>query len=221
MNLHLIIKKWYIILFCAVLCAGGLYFEKSHVKPAIPQSGDITYIKVVKFNQLPVVETNKDSMEIQMNSLVGAWPNLSYLEEQVNAKFDMSKLNPTWNNLPKSEQFKWLVAHFRVNRIAPGVYELIFQMKKNEVKDSQYIEENSKQFMDTYEAYFQKAASLVINNKELTTVREFKLVENVDIPTTKDIEKKYAIIGFIIGGLVGIVLVIAIDAIKNRRKMSN
>lgn len=221
MNLHLIKKKWYIILACAVLCAGGLYFEKSHVKPVIPQSGDMTYIKVVKFNQLPIVETNKDSIEVQMNSLVGAWPNLSYLEEKVNTKFDMIKLNPYWNNLSQSQKFGWLAAHFRINRIGPGMYELIFQMGKSDVKDAQYIEENSKQFMNTYEAYFQKAASLAISNTELITVREFKLVENVDIPTTKDIEKKYAIIGFILGGLVGIVLVTAIDAIKNRRKISD
>lgn len=189
MNLQLIIKKWYIILICALVGASGLYFEKSSVNPVVPKSGDLTYIRVVKFNNFPVIETNKDSIEVQMNALVGAWPNLAYLTEQVDILFDMSKINPYWNDLPKSQKFKWLVSHFRINRVSPGIYELIFQMKKTETKDIQYIEENSKQLMDTYESFFKKAASLAVNNTEITTIKEFSLIEEEDIPTVQDIKK--------------------------------
>lgn len=73
MSLNSIIKKWYVIFLCALLGAGGLYFEKKQVVPAIPQTGDMTYIRVVKFEQIPTETLMGTSTEIRMNALVNAW----------------------------------------------------------------------------------------------------------------------------------------------------
>lgn len=96
MSLRAIIKKWYVILMCAALCAGGLYYEKSRAVPVIPQTGDMTYIRVVKFNQVPVESLNDTNVEIKLDPLVKAWPNLSELSKQMDSQLDMKKFNPKW-----------------------------------------------------------------------------------------------------------------------------
>lgn len=214
MSLNSIIKKWYVIFLCALLGAGGLYFEKKQVVPAIPQTGDMTYIRVVKFEQIPTETLMGTSTEIRMNALVNAWPNLSSLTTRMDDNVEMQKLNPKWTDLAQSQKFKWLTGHFRVNWIGPGMYELIFSMKKNEAKDADYIKANHENLIGEYEDYFKESARMVTNDTNLTTVKKFELIEESGMPTVPQIEKKYAIIGFVLGALVGIVIVMVWDARK-------
>lgn len=214
MSLNSIIKKWYVIFLCALLGAGGLYFEKKQVVPAIPQTGDMTYIRVVKFEQIPTETLMGTSTEIRMNALVNAWPNLSSLTTRMDDNVEMQKLNPKWTDLARSQKFKWLTGHFRVNWIGPGMYELIFSMKKNEAKDADYIKANHENLIGEYEDYFKESARMVTNDTNLTIVKKFELIEESGMPTVPQIEKKYAIIGFVLGALVGIVIVMVWDARK-------
>lgn len=214
MNLQAIIKKWYVVLICAMLCAGGLYYEKSRVVPAIPQTGDITFIRVVKFNQIPLVNLNDTYSEIKMDPLVKTWFNLSELTKQMDSQMDMKKLNPKWSELPESKKFEWLNDHYRINRIGPGMYELIFQIKRNVAKDQKYIEDNRVQVLDVYEGFFQKTARMVTSDTSLTRVKEFELVESAGTPSLKQVNYKYAIIGAVLGTLVGVVIVMVWNARK-------
>ncbi len=214
MSLNSIIKKWYVIFLCALLGAGGLYFEKSRVVPTVPQTGDLTYIRVVKFEQIPTETLMGTSTEIRMNDLVNAWPNLSSLTTRMDDNVEMQKLNPKWIDLAQSQKFKWLTGHFRVNWIGPGIYELIFQMKKDEAKDAEYIKTNHEKLIEEYENYFREAAGMVTNDTSLTTVKNFELVDEVGMPTAQQIEKKYTVIGFVLGALIGVVIVMGWDARK-------
>lgn len=214
MSLNSIIKKWYVIFLCALLGAGGLYFEKKQVVPAIPQTGDMTYIRVVKFEQIPTETLMGTSTEIRMNALVNAWPNLSSLTTRMDNHVEMQKLYPKWTDLAQSQKFKWLTGHFRVNWIGPGMYELIFQMKKNEAKDADYIKANHENLIGEYEDYFKESAGIVTNDTSLTIVKNFELIEEASIPTAPQVEKKYGVIGFVLGALVGVVIVMVWDARK-------
>lgn len=214
MSLNSIIKKWYVIFLCALLGAGGLYFEKKQVVPAIPQTGDMTYIRVVKFEQIPTETLMGTSTEIRMNALVNAWLNLSSLTTRMDNHVEMQKLNPKWTDLAQSQKFKWLTGHFRVNWIGPGMYELIFSMKKNEAKDADYIKANHENLIGEYEDYFKESAGMVTNDTSLTTVKNFELIEEAGIPTAPQVEKKYGVIGFVLGALVGVVIVMVWDARK-------
>lgn len=214
MTWRAIIGKWYIILICAILCAGGLYFEKSQVHTIVPQTGDMTYIRVVKFNTVPVFTVNQTSTEINMTHLMQAWSNLTDLDTQIEANFDMNKMNAEWGKTADSQKMKWLGEHFRVQNMGPGLYELIIQFSKKDAKDSQYIKDNSAGLMDMYEAYFSKSAALVTNDTSLKTVKEIQNINEDKVVSKENIEKKYAIIGFILGALVGVVVVMAWNAKK-------
>ena len=91
MSWKAVIKKWYVILLCAILCAGGLYFEKSRVNTVIPQTGNMTYVRVVRFDTVPVLIGYQTSTEINMMNLSKSWPYLSDLETQLETEFSMPK----------------------------------------------------------------------------------------------------------------------------------
>lgn len=218
MNFQSIIKKWYVILICAIVCAGGLYFEKSQVHTVVPQTGDMTYIRVVRFNTVPVFTANQTSTEIDLTNLMRAWSNLTELDSQIEENFDVSKMNANWNTVSDSQKVKWLGEHFRVQNMGPGLYELIIQFTKQDAKDSQYIKENSIALMDLYENYFSKTSTLVTKDTSLNTVKEIQNINEDKVVSKENIEKKYAIIGFILGALVGVIVIIAWNAKKQLAK---
>lgn len=198
-----ILRKWYVILICAVLCAGGLYIEKEKIHPGVPASGDMTYIRVVQFEEIPMLA----GQEIVVDKGLYAWPNLTKLKDKLELSFDMSKLDSGWDVMKTSQKFSWEGGHFRANKISPGTYELIVSFSKMDGKDEVYIKENADKFLDIYESYFQTVATLNIPNAELKTIDHYSLIENDFTTNREDIGKKYAIIGFVLGCVLGVALV--------------
>ena len=214
MSWKAVIKKWYVILLCAILCAGGLYFEKSRVNTVIPQTGNMTYVRVVRFDTVPVLIGYQTSTEINMMNLSKSWPYLSDLEKQLETEFSMPKLNAKWAKLTGSQKISWVAGHFRIQYLAPGLYELIVQFQKDDLKDAEYIAENSMRMLDAYEKHFIAISEEVTKDTKISRVKEFENVDTSEPVTKESIEKKYAIIGFVLGALVGVVIIMTWDARK-------
>lgn len=214
MTLQTVMKKWYIIIICAILCAGGLYFEKSRVTSTVPQTGDMTYIRVVRFQQVPTFTTNQTSSEIDLTNLMKTWSSLTDLDSQLESNYNMEKFNATWYKTAESQKMKWLAEHFRVQKLGPGLYELIIQFSRKDAKDSQYIKDNESKLMDTYMTYVSKTSALVTHNTELSIIKEVQKINEDNVATKSTIEKKYAVIGFILGALVGVVIIMVWDTRK-------
>lgn len=214
MSWKAVIKKWYVILLCAILCAGGLYFEKSRVNTVIPQTGNMTYVRVVRFDTVPVLIGYQTSTEINMMNLSKSWPYLSDLETQLETEFSMPKLNAKWAKLTGSQKISWVAGHFRIQYLAPGLYELIVQFQKDDLKDAEYIAENSMRMLDAYEKHFIVISEEVTKDTKISRVKEFENVDTSEPVTKESIEKKYAIIGFVLGALVGVVIIMTWDARK-------
>lgn len=216
MTIRMIIKKWYVILLCAVIAAAGLYIEKSRVSPVVPQSGDMTYVRVVKFTNVPVSVTNQTTTEIDLTQIAGSWTNLADFIEDLDADYDMKKVNTQWETLPSSQKLTWMNDHFKIQKIGPGMYELALQFAKKDPKDADYLEDNHVKLLDSYEDYFKTAAAMVTSDTNMTTVKEAQLVDDNSMEAAPaKIEKKYAVIGFVLGALVGVVIVMA----WNQRKV--
>lgn len=218
MSLRLLFKKWYIILLCALLGAGGLYFEKNQVSDIVPQSGDMTYIRVVRFDTVPVFTANQTSTEVNVMNLTNSWSSFVTLESKLANYFEMDKLDAEFSKNSDSQKMKWLGDHFRVQNIGPGLYELIIQFSKKDAKNSSYIKANHKALMDLYQDYFTESVNVVATNTKVTTIKEIETIDEGKVITRADIAKKYAIIGFILGSLLGVVIVMVWDAQKKRKQ---
>lgn len=69
--------------------------------------------------------------------------------------------------------------------------------------------------MNLYENYFSKTATLVTKDTSLSTVKEIQNINEDKVVSKENIEKKYAVIGFVLGALVGVVIVMAWNAKKH------
>ena len=209
-----IIRRWYVILGCAFLCAGGLYFEKSQINTVIVPSADMTYIRVVRFNNVPVFTANQTSEEIEMGKLMNMSSTLAEFQSQIETNFKIKKMNANWERLSNSGKLSWVGKHFSVHNVGPGIYELIIKFQKNDASDIQYVHENHDSMMDAYEAHFTQTAALVTSDTSVSQVKTFESIDK-DKPVSRvDIEKKYAMIGFVIGALLGIIIVMVWDTRK-------
>ncbi len=214
MTVRGIIRKWYVILICALLCAGGLYFEKSQVNTVVVPSADMTYIRVVRFDNVPVFTANQTSQEIGMDKLMSMSSSLAEFESQLEGNFEMKKMNSNWKKLADSAKLKWVEKHFSVKHVGPGIYELIIRFSKADDSDMQYVKTNHESMMNAYEAHFLKTAALVTSDTSISQVKTFESIDAVKATSREGIEKKYAVIGFVLGALIGIIVVMAWDARK-------
>lgn len=209
MSIRAILRKWYIILICAVLSSGGLYYEKSKVNPVVPKTGEMTYIRVIQFNKVPVFIANQTSTEINVTNLMGTWSNLVDLETQLDEDLDMNRVNLTWSRINDSQKMKWVGEHFFIHNLGPGMYELVVQFPSKDAIDAKYIKENSTKIMDIYQGYFANTSQLVTDDTSLRIIKNTHVI-NEDKVTSTIIGKKYVVIGFILGALVGIVIVMGL-----------
>ncbi len=203
-KIQYIIKKWYIVLLCALIGASALYFEKSSVKPSIPQNGDVTYTRLVRFDPVPVFVIGQDGYEIDINKALGMWGNRQKFIDVLDTEFVGEQISVGWNDLKVSEKFDWMNQHFRAGKIGPGVYELVLQIKKNEPKDIDYLTENGNRLMDAYESYVINSAKEITGNSQMSVIQNYSLIENEDAVQPETLVKKYSIIGFVLGAMVGI-----------------
>lgn len=211
--LKYIVKKWYIVLVCAFIGAGTLYFEKSEVKPSVPQNGTVVFTRVVKFDPLPILQLNGKEQEITIMKSIGMWGNMAKFLKTLDEGFDCKKLNVGWSDLREINRIEWMSKHFWVNPIGPGTYELIIKFNDSDAKDAKYINENGQKLMDYYTEYIQKASAVVTKNAKLDIINDYSLIDVESTVTEAGLKKKYTIIGFALGGVAGI-MILSILALK-------
>ena len=237
-SLRYILKKWYIILICAVLGAGALFMEKSIISPVtqdtIKQS-DIFYTAVIHFtNPIPKTTINSEEKnsekenwinginviehEVTINYPILMFSNKQKFLNQTEPAFDYEKLSKGWSKKSVTEKFKWIGDHLEANYFAPGTYEVVFKIPATEVKDDEYIREIGDKYLDTYLNYVKECSRLVYDNPDFVVTDRYNLFSNKgnDKATVQSVKKKYIVAGFVLGGVLGT----AVLAVLSLRKKS-
>lgn len=211
-----VLKKWYVILFCAVLGAASLYYEKETLHPPLPETGDMAFIRIIQLDEIPTLGDATYGQEIDVARLLYTWPNmadfLSHLEEQ----YEMGKLSAEWDKMDARKKIQWDSKHFVLQRVGPGTYEITVNFTKKDSKDREYVLENGNRLLDSYQDYFQKKATMLISNSNLHVLKNYSYVEKKKIIDRSQLSRKYGVIGFILGGMVGLA---AVTAWISRKKL--
>lgn len=207
-----ILSKWYIILLCAIITSGLLYFEKSKINTNVRQTGDMIYTRTVRFNKIPTFTEGQTTTEIDLSKIMKMASNEDKMIKLLDNNFAISKLDKTLINKGNLNKIKWIHEHFYTEKIGPGVYELVMKFGRTDAKDAIYIDNNSYALMDTFEDCFKESSMILVEDSELSIVNDYNIVEEMEPSSTKNTNKKYAIIGLILGSLLGIVFVMAWNA---------
>jgi len=211
-NIKNILSKWYIILICAIATSSLLYFEKTKINPSIKQTGDMVYTRTVRFQKVPSYTMGQTTTEIDLSKIMKMASNQENMMKLLESTFIIKNLDSTVDKMNDINKLKWINKHFYAEKVGPGVYELVMKYEKNEPKDAEYIESNNQALMDTFENCFQNSATLLVDDANLYTVKNYKVVEELSPNTEKNFNKKYAFIGFVLGALIGIVIVMVWNA---------
>jgi len=217
-----ILKRWYVVLVIALLLSGGLYIEKSKVLPTVPQSGFMSYTAIAKLesssNSNSLVSNAQGNItEVTIIPIIRTWGNEQKFIDATSEQYDYLKLNKNWPNIKDNkDRFKWLNEHFIINYLGNNIYEFTLAFKAEDLKDSQYIEENGPKLLVDYIDYAGTNSSLIYPGAKFSIIETHQFIDQKEVVTPGTLAKKYAIIGFIVGALVGIAILCVLFLRKNK-----
>ncbi|WP_270441279.1 hypothetical protein [Acidaminococcus provencensis] len=206
-NVKYMLSKWYVVLICALITSGLLYVEKSKVNPSVQQTGDIIFTRTVKFNKVPTFTEGQTTTEINLSKIMKMASSQEYMIKMLEDNFRTSKLDKSLDKMSNLNKLIWVDKHFYVEKVGPGVYELVMKYSRNDPKDAEYIIDNSTALIETYEKAFQESAKMLTPDTSFAEIKKYDIIENISTNTESNINKKYAIVGFVLGALIGIVIV--------------
>jgi hypothetical protein len=202
-------KKWYLTLILAIFCAGGAFVEKYFFTDIIPQTGNMTYTKVIKFdNPVLIYDDNGNFHEVVINKVIDMWSNKNKFLDETENRFNYNKFDAQWSNKTLEDKFKWIDKHILVNYIGNNVYEITFRLLETDTKDASYVQQYALDYLDAYIFYVKNVSSIVVENPKVIVIDQYKLIENHDYFNKNNILIKYTIIGFILGAIIGNIIII-------------
>lgn len=204
-------NKWYIILLCALVCSGMLYYEKTKIMPVVPVAGEQTFTMLVKFEgPQPILYDGKSDI----TPLVRTWSFFDSFLRDVEKKYDFQSYANGWAKFTPTNRYGWVDSHFRITPIAANTYELVLNFPVRDAKDRKYVELHGGALLEDYSQHIARIVPSVFEKKEMKVLDRYHLFQNVEVVTANDLGHKYMIIGFVLGGLAA-VSVISILSLKN------
>lgn len=160
--------RWYIIIVCVCLCSGGLVVEKTYFTPALPQSDSMYYMKVVKFaDEGQRYDDGNNVQIVTITPVIHMWGNEEQFIKLSQNEFDYEKFCKGWNNRKTLEKIQWLEKHIYTNYMGAGVYEFVLAFSTQDAKDSDYVNENGKKYLESYVQYAKSVSSIIIDTSNL------------------------------------------------------
>lgn len=212
-----LLKRWYVILLCALVGAGAMYVEKGHVAPSVAVNGDLLYTRVLRTEPVPVVHFGGTAEEVVLVSEPVTWRVIQTLIDEWDKSLDIEKLDKSWRGLKLNDQLQWIGKHAHFVHIGPGLYEIEVQFASTDAKDTEYIEQHAQEMMDAFERSLTKSCAAQLGGSKFVQVDEFSLVNTGRVVTQGTLQKKYIAIGFVLGALAG-AAVLAVLSLRRREE---
>ena len=124
--------------------------------------------------------------------------------------FDYQKLNGNWNSLNDLSKLIWLKKHLIVESFEHNVYVFSFNVEASDPHDYDYVKDNAARFLDAYVEFARRECSKA-GIGELVMVERVELIPDSTTVTRRQLVFKHAIIGAVIGLLVGLIVVFGLS----------
>lgn len=204
-----ILTKITTILLCGILCAGLLVAEKAFfTKFAIQVGGPVTgeYIVSVvdaKDRSNPKKQLNYPAV---MHSDANLTDFIKLMEKE--RHFEFAKLNPNWTRLTDGQKIQWLRQHVRIQNYQGNNFRIVYFLPQREVYDVAFLQKNSSIFMDSFMEQTNRTVKKIKPGAGIKVVSH-KFSYPKELPLNRnDILIKYGIIGFVLGSLFSMLLIL-------------
>ena len=205
----ILIRKKLIILFCSLLFSLGLVAEKTISGNFQLHSGRVLVSSIVKIENYEYLFDNSEAsrpFNFKEAMKTNYWLN-RFLEETEN-KYDYSKLFKGWDTKSKDEKLQFLSSVMEVRSYEHGIYELRLCLEDDIPQNTEYLRQAAPRYVDDFVVYFEKMSKLVNPQTAVSVIGRDEV-----FPVQKAVNKitiltKYGIIGFILGAVLSMVVVI-------------
>lgn len=202
--LSTIMKKWYILLLCGIICSATLMIEKYYTTNFITKSGDYLFGYSLK------IDDAQNNNPLRYSSYVKDPLNRKIFLDKSTRLFDYTKFDIQWNNKTFNQKCAWLDLHVKVHEYGNGYYSLLFILNSNDPKDEEYVEKNGKRYIDEYFLYINS-----IRPEDILQKSDYTEIKPVIHQISKaSVLIKYGIIGFFLGIMVVMTALFGIKIVR-------
>lgn len=206
-------KKYWVVLLCMVLFSVALSVEKMCFT-------EVVYTPTSAYVQKAVSISLKDNNVVNDSSVNNAGVLVSFLMyddfiRHAQDKYDYSKIVKGWDDLPADKKVEWWRKHLWVDNVSSGFCMYNLYIPAEEVVDASYIKENADMFLTDYIELSQQKLQKYLGTTGYSVEESFEIPAEQKVVSSKKRIAKYAVIGMILGAMVGIILVFA-NALRMR-----
>ena len=193
------LHKVSIIILVAFIGAGALILEKFFTSDFMVQTGDFVITALV---QIEDPDSKNPYIEPDYKKIIESNENYSdfLTSYDTDEKYDFNEIYGDWKTLKGIKKYEWMRKHFTIVDAHNGIVEFVIQIKENEPKNIEYLNNNADNLMIDFVGQSEKTVQMIHPEAQLKIVdKAMILPENVSLSKGKVITK-YGIIGFILGG---------------------
>lgn len=203
-------NRWKLVLLIAILAAAALTGEKMLAKEPVAKSTTL-YVE----QQVFIRQAGAQPAAVHYGEMFNSYGTLIAFIHQSEQVFDYTKFQPGWNGMDDEEKSKWLQKHILTRDVSPGIFLAATYVGPNEWKDADYARENGRKILESYIRFNEKQLQRFDPSVTFELQEPVELLPQEVAVARKPLLGKYAIVGFVLGALVGIFIVFVL-AVRKR-----
>lgn len=197
-------KKYWLVLVCMVLFSLALSVEKMYFTEVVytPTSAYVQKTVSMSYKELPAAgETINCKNVLASNGMY-----LEFISSTAD-KYEYGKIVRGWQDLPADKKVVWLQKHFTLSNVASDLCIYAFYLPAEEVADAVYMKENADRFVTDYIEFSQREAGKYLHTSGYNIEASSEILSEQKVVSSKKRILKYAVIGLVLGAMVGTLLV--------------
>lgn len=199
-------NKWKFIVIIGIVFAFIFIISRNIEGKFVIQSGDVVITRIIS------CKNKNDNFDyLNYDKYIMSTTNMMNFYKYSKNKIDYNKLLIGWEIKSDLQKEDWLRKHFKVFYFGNGKLEIQLRIMHYEPKDIKYIKENGNYILDNLTDYINK---LDLNNNFIIEQSFVSMPQELTIPRNR-ILLKYGIIGFFLGEILTLVLIILNGVRKN------
>lgn len=203
-------SHWKIVLLVAVLASAALVGEKAFTKAPVVESTSLYIEQPVHV----VYETGQPGMA-SYERLLASYGTFVNFSHETEGTFDYEKFQPGWSHMKDEEKSKWMKKHIAIDTSAPTLFVASIYISGKEWKDADYARENGRKILKAYLDYDEHMLKSLGQPVTFERGEMVEILPEKVVVSRRSLLGKYAVIGFVLGGLAAC-FVLLVFAVRKR-----
>ena len=203
-------RRWKLVLLVAIVASAALVGEKALTKAPVVQSTSLYVEQEVAIQYGGAVPGSS-----QYADFFTSYGNFLAFVRQTEKTFDYEKFQPGWNHMDGEAKAKWMKKHFLLQDANPSAFSVAFYVSGNEWKDAAYARENGRKLVQAYIDFAQGVLQGLGQQVTFQAGEPIEILPEETVIPRRSFLGKYAVIGFVLGGLAACVGLLVIAARKS------